>query len=44
MTVTDPETQAAAWAPGAEVDEDIDETDDMPLSTRLSIADTLTLG
>ncbi|MFF4951148.1 CDP-alcohol phosphatidyltransferase family protein [Streptomyces chattanoogensis] len=38
MTVIDPETQAG-WAP--ETDED---GDDMPLSTRLSIADTLTLG
>jgi CDP-diacylglycerol---serine O-phosphatidyltransferase len=44
LTVTDPEAQAATWVPGAEVDEDIDEADDMPLSTRLSIADTLTLG
>ncbi|TJZ54703.1 CDP-diacylglycerol--serine O-phosphatidyltransferase [Streptomyces piniterrae] len=34
----DPETQAG-WAPETEEDED-----DMPLSTRLSIADTLTLG
>ncbi|MEV0368734.1 CDP-diacylglycerol--serine O-phosphatidyltransferase [Streptomyces sp. NPDC050636] len=38
MTVIDPETQAG-WAPEMEEDED-----DMPLSTRLSIADTLTLG
>ncbi|MGW8377635.1 CDP-diacylglycerol--serine O-phosphatidyltransferase [Streptomyces sp. ODS28] len=38
MTVIDPDTQAA-WVP--ETDEDDDE---MPLSTRLSIADTLTLG
>ncbi|GAA2310249.1 CDP-diacylglycerol--serine O-phosphatidyltransferase [Streptomyces caniferus] len=38
MTVIDPETQAG-WAP--ETDE---HEDDMPLSTRLSIADTLTLG
>ncbi|WP_187363837.1 CDP-diacylglycerol--serine O-phosphatidyltransferase [Streptomyces piniterrae] len=38
MTVIDPETQAG-WAPETEEDED-----DMPLSTRLSIADTLTLG
>lgn len=38
----DPDTQAA-WVPEApEADED--GTDDMPLSTRLSIADTLTLG
>ncbi|EST38204.1 phosphatidylserine synthase [Streptomycetaceae bacterium MP113-05] len=36
--MTDPDTQAA-WVP--EADEDDDE---MPLSTRLSIADTLTLG
>ncbi|EXU64464.1 CDP-diacylglycerol--serine O-phosphatidyltransferase [Streptomyces sp. DSM 41524] len=44
MTVIDPDTQAA-WVPEAEVDAaDVDETDDMPLSTRLSIADTLTLG
>lgn len=34
----DPETQAG-WAPENEADDD-----DMPLSTRLSIADTLTLG
>ncbi|MFC5719263.1 CDP-diacylglycerol--serine O-phosphatidyltransferase [Streptomyces gamaensis] len=39
MTVIDPDTQAA-WVPEAEADEG----DDMPLSTRLSIADTLTLG
>ncbi|GAB2831774.1 CDP-diacylglycerol--serine O-phosphatidyltransferase [Streptomyces sp. NPDC054796] len=38
MTVIDPDTQAS-WVP--ETDEDDDE---MPLSTRLSIADTLTLG
>ncbi|UQA92263.1 CDP-diacylglycerol--serine O-phosphatidyltransferase [Streptomyces halobius] len=38
MTVIDPETQAG-WAPENEED-----GDDMPLSTRLSIADTLTLG
>ncbi|WP_210732769.1 CDP-diacylglycerol--serine O-phosphatidyltransferase [Streptomyces sp. RKND-216] len=38
MTVIDPDTQAA-WVP--EADEDDDE---MPLSMRLSIADTLTLG
>ncbi|MCZ1006453.1 CDP-diacylglycerol--serine O-phosphatidyltransferase [Streptomyces lydicus] len=38
MTVIDPETQAG-WVPEADEDED-----DMPLSTRLSIADTLTLG
>ncbi|MEV6314452.1 CDP-diacylglycerol--serine O-phosphatidyltransferase [Streptomyces sp. NPDC051776] len=43
MTVIDPEPQApAAWVP--EVEADSDEMDDMPLSTRLSIADTLTLG
>lgn len=36
----DPDTQAAAWVAEAEADED----DEMPLSTRLSIADTLTLG
>jgi CDP-diacylglycerol--serine O-phosphatidyltransferase len=42
LTVIDPEPQAT-WVP--EVDEDTgDEMDDMPLSTRLSIADTLTLG
>ncbi|KJY43397.1 phosphatidylserine synthase [Streptomyces sp. NRRL B-1568] len=35
----DPDTQAA-WVPEAEADD----ADDMPLSTRLSIADTLTLG
>ncbi|GHC54859.1 CDP-diacylglycerol--serine O-phosphatidyltransferase [Streptomyces cinnamoneus] len=39
MTVVEPDTQAA-WVPEA----DADDTDDMPLSTRLSIADTLTLG
>ncbi|GHG47037.1 CDP-diacylglycerol--serine O-phosphatidyltransferase [Streptomyces griseocarneus] len=39
MTVIEPDTQAA-WVPEA----DADDTDDMPLSTRLSIADTLTLG
>ncbi|MFI1971277.1 CDP-diacylglycerol--serine O-phosphatidyltransferase [Streptomyces cinnamoneus] len=39
MTVIDPDTQAA-WVPEA----DDDAADDMPLSTRLSIADTLTLG
>jgi CDP-diacylglycerol--serine O-phosphatidyltransferase len=38
LTVIDPETKAG-WVP--EVDED---DDDMPLSTRLSIADTLTLA
>ncbi|MEU4209445.1 CDP-diacylglycerol--serine O-phosphatidyltransferase [Streptomyces sp. NPDC026206] len=40
MTVIEPDTQAA-WVPEADV---ADDTDDMPLSTRLSIADTLTLG
>ncbi|MFD3514956.1 CDP-diacylglycerol--serine O-phosphatidyltransferase [Streptomyces sp. NPDC058657] len=40
MTVTDPETQAG-WVPEAE---DEDTAEDMPLSLRLSIADTLTLG
>lgn len=35
----DPETQTS-WVPEVEADD----TDDMPLSTRLSIADTLTLG
>ncbi|MEV4432464.1 CDP-diacylglycerol--serine O-phosphatidyltransferase [Streptomyces sp. NPDC049555] len=39
MTVIDPDTQAA-WVPEAEAED----ADDMPLSTRLSIADTLTLG
>lgn len=38
MTVIDPDTQTA-WVP-----ESVDEPDEMPLSTRLSIADTLTLG
>jgi CDP-diacylglycerol---serine O-phosphatidyltransferase len=40
LTVIDPDTQAATWV--AEADEEDD--DEMPLSTRLSIADTLTLG
>jgi CDP-diacylglycerol--serine O-phosphatidyltransferase len=40
LTVIDRETQAAAWAADADDDDD----DQMPLSTRLSIADTLTLG
>ncbi|WP_198535393.1 CDP-diacylglycerol--serine O-phosphatidyltransferase [Streptomyces caatingaensis] len=40
MTVIDPDTQAS-WVPEAEPEDDVD---DMPLSTRLSIADTLTLG
>ncbi|MZD04240.1 CDP-diacylglycerol--serine O-phosphatidyltransferase, partial [Streptomyces sp. SID5785] len=39
MTVTDPETQA--WASDAD---GADEAEEMPLSLRLSIADTLTLG
>lgn len=38
MTVIDPDTQAS-WVPDA-----AHEPDEMPLSTRLSIADTLTLG
>ncbi|WP_308407236.1 CDP-diacylglycerol--serine O-phosphatidyltransferase [Streptomyces sp. APSN-46.1] len=42
MTVTDPETPAAGWVP-EHAEEDSAE-DDMPLSLRLSIADTLTLG
>ncbi|MFD3550251.1 CDP-diacylglycerol--serine O-phosphatidyltransferase [Streptomyces sp. NPDC058655] len=42
MTVTDPETPATGWVP-ERADEDSVE-DDMPLSLRLSIADTLTLG
>ncbi|MGP3982249.1 CDP-diacylglycerol--serine O-phosphatidyltransferase [Streptomyces sp. KR80] len=44
MTVIDPEPQAgpSTWVP--EVEADSDEMDDMPLSMRLSIADTLTLG
>ncbi|MFD9910037.1 CDP-diacylglycerol--serine O-phosphatidyltransferase [Streptomyces sp. NPDC059063] len=43
MTVTDPETQAG-WVPEA-VETGVDDTEeDMPLSLRLSIADTLTLG
>ncbi|MEV0263692.1 CDP-diacylglycerol--serine O-phosphatidyltransferase [Streptomyces sp. NPDC050617] len=47
MTVIDPDTQAA-WVPEAGHDADAahDDADvaDIPLSTRLSIADTLTLG
>ncbi|OEV04219.1 CDP-diacylglycerol--serine O-phosphatidyltransferase [Streptomyces oceani] len=39
MTVIDPDT-SASWVTKA----DDDEEDEMPLSTRLSIADTLTLG
>ncbi|MEU2393257.1 CDP-diacylglycerol--serine O-phosphatidyltransferase [Streptomyces sp. NPDC007369] len=42
MTVTDPETPAAGWVPEAAEEEAAE--DDMPLSLRLSIADTLTLG
>jgi CDP-diacylglycerol--serine O-phosphatidyltransferase len=43
LTVIDPDAVQAPWA--AEIDDDgIDDVDDMPLSTRLSIADTLTLG
>ncbi|WP_327169059.1 CDP-diacylglycerol--serine O-phosphatidyltransferase [Streptomyces subrutilus] len=42
MTVTDPETPATGWVP-EQADED-SAKDDMPLSLRLSIADTLTLG
>ncbi|MTE21589.1 CDP-diacylglycerol--serine O-phosphatidyltransferase [Streptomyces sp. TRM43335] len=37
----DPKTE---WVPEAELDDDADEMDDMPLSMRLSIADALTLG
>ncbi|TVL92938.1 CDP-diacylglycerol--serine O-phosphatidyltransferase [Streptomyces sp. LX-29] len=44
MTVTDPDTQAG-WVAEVEDDEETDpDTGDMPLSLRLSIADTLTLG
>ncbi|GAA1596654.1 CDP-diacylglycerol--serine O-phosphatidyltransferase [Streptomyces globosus] len=42
MTVTDPETPATGWVPEAAEEEAAE--DDMPLSLRLSIADTLTLG
>ena len=46
MTVIDPETQpgqtGAGWVP--EVDDVEDDAEEMPLSLRLSIADTLTLG
>ncbi|MER7823446.1 CDP-diacylglycerol--serine O-phosphatidyltransferase [Streptomyces virginiae] len=42
MTVTDPETPAAGWVPEPAEEESAE--DDMPLSLRLSIADTLTLG
>ncbi|MDH6515497.1 CDP-diacylglycerol--serine O-phosphatidyltransferase [Streptomyces sp. SAI-208] len=40
MTVIDPETQAG-WVPEAD---EVDDDEEMPLSLRLSIADTLTLG
>ncbi|MER6027659.1 CDP-diacylglycerol--serine O-phosphatidyltransferase [Streptomyces sp. NPDC001851] len=40
MTVIDPETQAG-WVPEAD---EVDDEEEMPLSLRLSIADTLTLG
>ncbi|MCX5203094.1 CDP-diacylglycerol--serine O-phosphatidyltransferase [Streptomyces sp. NBC_00237] len=43
MTVTDPETQAG-WVPEAGAAGADDDAEDMPLSLRLSIADTLTLG
>ncbi|MCK8678796.1 CDP-diacylglycerol--serine O-phosphatidyltransferase [Streptomyces lichenis] len=43
MTVIDPETPAN-WVAEPEDDETREETEDMPLSLRLSIADTLTLG
>ncbi|MEU6059242.1 CDP-diacylglycerol--serine O-phosphatidyltransferase [Streptomyces sp. NPDC047097] len=43
MTVIDPETPAN-WVADTEDDETREETEDMPLSLRLSIADTLTLG
>ncbi|MER7407221.1 CDP-diacylglycerol--serine O-phosphatidyltransferase [Streptomyces sp. NPDC000070] len=39
MTVIDPDTQATNW-----VAEDEDDAEELPLSLRLSIADTLTLG
>ncbi|MHC0431942.1 CDP-diacylglycerol--serine O-phosphatidyltransferase [Streptomyces sp. O3] len=42
MSVVDPDTQAG-WVPESETESD-DRTEDMPLSLRLSIADTLTLG
>ncbi|MFF0740070.1 CDP-diacylglycerol--serine O-phosphatidyltransferase [Streptomyces sp. NPDC004111] len=41
--MTDPETQAG-WAPEAGGEGASDDAEDMPLSLRLSIADTLTLG
>lgn len=40
MTVVDPETQTG-WVPEAD---EVDDEEEMPLSLRLSIADTLTLG
>ncbi|CAL9584849.1 hypothetical protein SUDANB120_05124 [Streptomyces sp. enrichment culture] len=40
--MTDPETPATGWVPEAAEEEAAE--DDMPLSLRLSIADTLTLG
>ncbi len=40
--MTDPETPATGWVPEAAEEESAE--DDMPLSLRLSIADTLTLG
>lgn len=40
--MTDPETPATGWIPEAAEEESAE--DDMPLSLRLSIADTLTLG
>lgn len=40
--MTDPETPAAGWVPESAEEESAE--DDMPLSLRLSIADTLTLG
>ncbi|MET9761379.1 CDP-diacylglycerol--serine O-phosphatidyltransferase [Streptomyces sp. NPDC006372] len=40
MTVIDPDTKAG-WVPEAD---EVDEEEEMPLSLRLSIADTLTLG
>ncbi|NEE55607.1 CDP-diacylglycerol--serine O-phosphatidyltransferase, partial [Streptomyces sp. SID8455] len=43
MTVVDPDTKAG-WVPEADEDSDADGAEDMPLSMRLSIADTLTLG
>jgi CDP-diacylglycerol--serine O-phosphatidyltransferase len=40
LTVVDPDTQAG-WVPEAD---EADDEEEMPLSLRLSIADTLTLG